>query len=89
MARPNGLGLEHTWRTRSRAEGESRSVANKVGQHENQPGRQRVRGNPAARFGVVGPTPATELVRSECHLICSPRMHSGIETTRLSSGIAP
>ena len=31
MARPNGLGLEHTWRTRSRAEGDSRSAAKKCG----------------------------------------------------------
>ena len=55
MARPKDLGLEHTWRTRSRAEGDSRSAAKKVWQHESLFSRQRARGNPAARVGVVGP----------------------------------
>jgi len=56
MARPKDLGLEHTWRTRSRAEGDSRSAANKAWQHESRSGRQRARGDPTGRVGVVGPT---------------------------------
>ena len=31
MSRPKDLGLEHTWRTRSRVEGESRSAAKRCG----------------------------------------------------------
>ena len=55
MARPKDLGLEHTWRTRSRAEGDSRSAANKAWQHESRSGRLRARGDPTGRAGVVGP----------------------------------
>ncbi len=39
---------------RSRAEGDSRSEANKVRQHEGRSSRHRARGNPGGRFGVVG-----------------------------------
>jgi hypothetical protein len=52
-------------RTRSRAEGDSRSVENKVQQHESRSCRHRVGGNPVGHVGVVGPTRATRLwVRS-------------------------
>ena len=42
--------------TRSRAEGDSRSAANQVRQHESRSSRHRARGNPVGRVGVVGPT---------------------------------
>src|SRR5262249_3324030 len=40
--------------TRSRADGDSRSAANKVQQHESPSTRQRAGGNPGGRVGVVG-----------------------------------
>jgi hypothetical protein len=43
------------WRARSRAEGDSRSAANRVRQHENRLSRHRTRSNPGGCDSVVGP----------------------------------
>jgi hypothetical protein len=45
--------IENIGRPRSRAEGDSRSAANKVRQHESRFSRHRARGNPGARVGVI------------------------------------
>ena len=47
--------------TRSRAKGDSRSVANKVRQHEGRSSRYRPGGNPGGCVGVVGPKRATPI----------------------------
>ena len=47
--------------TRSRAEGDSRSAANRVRRHESRFSRHRTRSNPGGCVGVVGPTRATRL----------------------------
>jgi hypothetical protein len=47
--------------TRSGAEGDSRSEANRVRQHESRSSRHGPRGNPGRRVGVVGPERATDI----------------------------
>jgi hypothetical protein len=50
MSRPKDLGLEHTWRTRSRVEGESRSAAKRCGS---------MKADPAARGPEATPQGAS------------------------------
>jgi hypothetical protein len=57
LIRERGCGISIG--TRSRAEGDSRSPANKVRRHGSRSSRQRARGNPGGRVGVVGPTRAS------------------------------
>ena len=52
---PERVGFTSSKSTRSQAEGDSRSAANKVPQHESRASRYRARGNPGRRVGVVGP----------------------------------
>ena len=55
---------------RSRTKGDSRSAAKKVRPYQSRSSRQRVRGNPGGRVGVVGPT------RARTSLTATPVMRS-------------